>query len=63
MIVEKKEILTTKEVAELLGVHPRTVTRMRKKGVLIAYTFYGRRYYKYSEISALIEAGREKEAA
>ncbi len=60
----QKEILTAKEVAELLGLHPRTITRMRKKGVLIAYEFYGRKYYKYSEIVALIEAGKkEKKAA
>lgn len=61
--INQKEILTAKEVAELLGLHPRTITRMRKKGILIAYVFYGRKYYKYSEIAALIEAGKEEKKA
>ncbi len=56
----QKEILTGKEVAKLLGLHPRTITRMRKKGILTAYDFYGRKYYKYSEIALQIEAGKEE---
>jgi len=60
---EVDEILTAKKVANLLGVHPRTVTRMRKKGILTAYEFYGRKYYKYSEILELIEAGKQEKKA
>lgn len=55
----QKEILSTKEVAELLSISARTVDRMMKKGILKPYSFYGKKYYKYSEIVKSIEAGKE----
>ncbi len=53
----KKEILTKKEVSQLLGVHLRTVDRLEEKGTLKGYPLAGltgRKFYRYSEISETI---------
>ncbi len=55
----QKEILSIKEVAQLLSISTRTVSRMTDKRILTPYSFYGKKYYKYSEIIKSIEDGKE----
>ena len=53
---QKKEILSKREVAKLLDISTRTVSRLTEKGVLTAYTLNNNlKYYKYSEILNRIE--------
>jgi excisionase family DNA binding protein len=54
-----KEILTPKEVMELLDISRSTLQRLKKKGELLSYKFSGKIYFKRSEILAAVEAGKE----
>ncbi|MEL7249903.1 MAG: helix-turn-helix domain-containing protein [Bacteroidota bacterium] len=54
-----KEVLTPKDVMNLLGISRSTLQRLKKKGTLIGYKFSNKVYFKRSEILAAIEAGKE----
>lgn len=60
---KEKEILSTRETALLLDVSTRTIGRMAKQSVLKAYCLNGKKYFKFSEIIASIEAGKEEKKA
>ena len=53
-----KEILTPKDVMELLDISRSTLQRLAKKGKLISYKLSGRIYFKRSEIIEAVEAGK-----
>ena len=53
----KKEILTKREVAELLGINIRTVDKMDQEGTIKSYRLEGltgKKFFKYSELYKLI---------
>lgn len=52
---EVKDLLTTKEVCELLQVNSSTIWRWQKSGKLIPYGIGGRTYYKLSEVQEAIK--------
>lgn len=45
-----KEILTTKDVCELLGINRTTLWAWEKKGTIKSYGIEGRKFFKRSEI-------------
>lgn len=47
--------LSSREAAELLGIDCRTLIVWRKKGILRSSKVGKKRYYKYSELTALID--------
>lgn len=55
--MENKELLTIKEVAQILGVHPETLRRWDNEGKLKAVRIgqFGHRKYKKSDIESLIK--------
>ena len=52
------EILTSKDVREMLCVSHTTLQRMRNRGDLTGYKLSGRVYYKRSEIMSSLESGK-----
>jgi excisionase family DNA binding protein len=52
---QHQKILTLQEVADLLRVHPSTVTRFAKSGLLISYLIGSRRLFKESDVLAFFE--------
>ena len=48
-------LLTANEVAELLSVHPRTVHRLRKQGLLPAVAIFGTWRYDPTDIRRYIK--------
>lgn len=55
--MEKKDLLTPAEVAEIFRVDPKTVTRWAKSGKLTAVmTLGGHRRYKRTEVELLMKA-------
>ena len=47
--------LSSREAAELLGIDPRTLIVWRKKGTVRGSKVGKKMYYKYSELTALID--------
>lgn len=55
-------ILSPREVAAMLGVHPKTVTRWAKDGKITAVrTLGGHRRYRASEVRRVMEAAQGDE--
>ena len=54
----EKEILSAKQVMELLSISRNTFDRMRKSGKLKVYKINRKLYCKYSEILATLEANQ-----
>lgn len=52
---QHQRILTLKEVANLLRVHPATVSRLAKIGMLVSYLVGSRRLFKESDVWAFFE--------
>jgi len=53
----EKEILSRKEVAEMLQINVRSVDKLEKEGELKAYRFKGltgKKFYRYSQIEAIL---------
>ena len=48
-------LMTRAEVAELLGVHPRTVARMVHRGEIPSALYAGRRVYPRAAITEMID--------
>ena len=56
-IPEAETLLTPREVADLFGVDPKTVTRWAKAGKLTSIrTLGGHRRYRQSEVQALLKS-------
>lgn len=57
--LDSKVMLRTSEVAQLLGLHPNTVRRWSKKGVLKSYHISSRgdRRFKREDIDSFLEGG------
>ena len=57
LLTGQKEILTKKEVSQLLGINVRTVDKMDAQGTIKSYRLSGltgKKFFKYSEIYRLI---------
>jgi len=52
--MEEEEFLTVKEVAECLGVSPKTIYRMVKQGRLRFYSARRHLYFKRKDVSTLL---------
>ena len=58
--LESKTVLTTTDVAQLLGVHANTVRRLSAKGILKSYrvSFQGHRRFKRDDIDEFLSEGK-----
>ena len=57
------KILTVKEAADLLRVHPSTISRYAKSGELRSYVIGSRRLFKESDVWAFFENQEDREYA
>jgi excisionase family DNA binding protein len=55
LLLMGEEILTTREVAELLKLHPKTVNKLAKSGRVPAYRIGRQWRFRKSEILKLLE--------
>lgn len=61
VLAKQKEVLTTKEVCELLQINRTTLWSWANKGIVTPYGMEKRRYFKYSELMlSLIPLGKIK---
>ena len=50
-----KELLTTKDVMEMLNISRTSLYRLRDEGILVAYKIYGKVYFKKKEVFAAMD--------
>ena len=58
---QNSKILTLQEVSDLLRVHPSTVSRFARAGVLKSYVIGSRRLFKELDVWAFFENRRDRE--
>lgn len=61
ILTHHQRILTIQEVADLLRVHPSTISRYARAGMLISYTVGSRRLFKESDVWAFFENQADRE--
>lgn len=59
---ELEPLLSARDVADLFGRHPRTLTNWEHDGILIPIRLRTRRYYRRSDVEALLGIERTEES-